>query len=353
MTPSVQLESNNLVYHKRDLSQDPSVSDCTDNESQSSHSPSITRSTSETSSHSRANSPATNLQQLPYLRFECGCEQCSVYDYISGKICPNPKQLPFPKLEVSQIPPEEIDFLEEELTQQTKSIYLEFCSLVMDTFKQLRESVDHTELISYLKVALKPNWYSPYVRSASKSLNKLEEIYPSDLPEYLIDKYYCSWFDYELIKHLRKRYLFPSLTDEDKALSDYKECLRCYISRRCFIYFHNTGPLPKNHTAVVCKIDSNYSKLTREVIKHFKYVFTKIIGASKYHLAFMKAKKGCTELSFGAPPYFREITKLSKYQVSQLKDHGFLEVTIDGRELLPNMTHGATGSENSIVGDGH
>ena len=180
-------------------------------------------------------------------------------------------------------------------------------------------------------------------------IEKLENVNPLDLSEYLIDNYYCSWFDYELIKHLRKHYLFPSLANEDKALSDYKECLRCYVSHRCFIYFHNTGPLPKNHIEVVCKIDSSYDKLTRKVIGHIKYVFTKIIGLSKYHLTFIKAIKGCTELTFGAPPYFSEVIKLSKYQVSQFKDHGFIEVTIDGRKLLPSTTHEATGIINSFT----
>ena len=171
MAPSEYLSANS-AFKKRALVQKLSDSDLSDTTPQSSHSPSVARSTSETKSHSGANSPATNSQQLPYLRFECGCEQCSVYDYISGKTCPNPKELPFPKLEVilSQLPPEEIELIEEELSQRTRSIYFNFCSLVIDTFKQLKECVDYSELISHLKVVLKPNWNSPYVCSASKSL---------------------------------------------------------------------------------------------------------------------------------------------------------------------------------------
>ena len=339
-TPSVKTQS---VYRRRALSREPSDFDLSSDESQSSHSPYVARSTSETSSLSGSNSPASDSQQLPYLQFECGCEKCSVYDYISGKICPNPKQLPFPKLEVSQIPPEEIEFIEEELRDRTRSIHFKFCSLVSDTFKELSKNVDHSELMSHLKICLKSNWVAPYAHSALKSLRVLKDVNFSDLPEHLMDMCYCSWFDYGLIKYLRQRYLFPSVADEDKALNDYKECLRCYVSQRCFIYFHNTGPLPKKCIEVKCKVDIQYGKLSRRLIKHLKHVFTKVIGASKYHLVFMRAKKGCTELTFGAPLYFDEITKLSKHQVSQLKDHGFIQVTINERNLLQFKDHESSG----------
>ena len=336
-------QSTSSVNRRRTLIQEFSHSDPSDDESQSSHSPSIARSTSETSSHSRANSPASDSQQSSYLQFECGCEQCSVYDYISGNICPNPKQLPFPKLKVSQFPPEEIKFIEEELRDQTRSIHFKFCSLVSNTFKELSKNVDHAELISHLKICLESNWISPYAHSASKSLKVLEDVKFSDLPKHLMDRCYCSWFDYGLIKHLREHYLFPSVSDEDKALKNYKEYLRCYVRQRCFIYFHNTGPLPKNCIEVVCKVDLQYGELCQKLIDHLKHVFTKIIGASKYHLVFMRAKKGCTELTFGAPPYFSEIIKLSKYQVSQLKDHGFIQVTINERNLLQCKDHQGSG----------
>ena len=129
--------------HSISFSREPSASDLSD-ESQSSKPPSAVDSLSE------ANSSETNLQQLSYIRFECGCGKCSVYDYISGKICPNPKELPFPKLDVSDIPPQEIEYIEEELRYQSISLYREFCYLVVDTFEKLRDRVDFSDLISYL-----------------------------------------------------------------------------------------------------------------------------------------------------------------------------------------------------------
>ena len=330
MTPNMQPQSTNTVYHNRRVIQEPSVSDLYEDESQSSYSLSVARSTSETSSPSGANSPATDSQQSSYLRFECGCEQCSVYDYISGKVCPNPKVLPFPKFEIFQLPPEEIELIEEGLRDRTRSIHFKFCSLISNTFKELSKKVKYPELLSFLKLCLT----SPCSRSATESLDELDNVDNTNLPKYLMDRCYCSWFDYSLIKHLREHFLHPNQTDDDKALSDYKECLRCYVSQRCFIYFHNTGPLPKDCIEVICKVDLQYSELSEDKIKKLKLAFTNIIEASKYHLVFMSAKEGCTELTFGAPPYFSEITCLSELQISQLKDLGILKVTINGRKLL-------------------
>ena len=340
VTSSVQPQST-TDFCRSAPSQELSVSG---NESQPTQSPNLSK---ENSSHSGANSPATNSQQCLNLRFECGCDQCSVYDHIRGKICPNQRELPFPKLGESPISSVDIDLIEELLIKRTRSIHGDFCILVFDTFKDLKKATEVTELISFLKALLKSKWYSQCRQSASKSIDVLEAVEPSGLPGYLIDNY-CSWFDYDLIELLRKRYLFPSGADEDKALSHYKECLRCYVSQRCFMHF-DTVPLSKNHTKVKCKIDSQYDKLSPELITHLKCVFTNMIGESKYSLVFIKAKRGCTELTFGAPPYFSEISKLSKYQLSHLKAHGFIQVTINGRILLQNKGSGRVSLQFSHV----
>ena len=163
----------------------------TDHRSHSSQSSSVVQPRSETSSVTEATSPAINSQESSYLRFECGCDQCSVYDYISGKICPNPKELDFPKIKVFDMPPEEMKRIEKGLSKRTKLLHFKFCSLVTDTFKDLKKNVDYTELISHLKICLS----SPYESSASDT-NMLDNINLFDIPKLLMDKCYCSWFDY-------------------------------------------------------------------------------------------------------------------------------------------------------------
>ena len=332
----LQFQSTSNVA--RAPSQEPSTSDLSD-DSDSSQPP------SGVGQQSGGNSSSTSLQQVSYLLFECGCGQCSVYNYISGKVCPNPKQLPFPKLKVSAIPPEEIEYIEEDFCRQSISICRRFYGLVCDTFTELQKRVEDSELISYLRLALKPKWYLQASLSSSKDIDKVENVKPCDLPEYLIDRNYCSWFDYDLIEDLRQRYLFSKVTDKDKALSDYKEHLRCYVNQRCFIYLHDTGPWPKTQVEVKVKLDLEFGKLCQQLIKHLKYAFAKTIGAPTYHLAFKTVQEGCTELIFGGPPYFSEIKMLHKYQIRQLRDHGFFQVTIHGQKLLQGAAQ-----EDSLTG---
>ena len=283
------------------------------------------------SDHATESVSSLGSQLVPRLQFECGCGQCTVYGFITGETCPNPKAFPFPKLEVYGIPSDDIDYIEMELLHQSTKLHRSFCELVMDTFNHMLErSVDIQKLIIYLKYILKRKWYFPSTSSqVSDCLDGLESF--DDIGIYLTKQQYCSWFDYELIEHLRTKYLFAS---SDSVLDDYKAKFKLYVSQRCFIYLHDEGPWPKHQVKVKCKLDFKYEQLSHAVIKHLKYVFAKILGSPNYHVCFKQARQGCTELVFGAPPYFREIRQLSKYQKSQLKAHGFLKVIIMEQNLL-------------------
>ncbi len=205
---------------------------------------------------------------------------------------------------------------------------------MLDTFSEMQErSVNTQKLIVYLKLILKPKWYFPSTSSlAVDCLGDLERF--DDIGVHLTKQQYCSWFDYELIEHLRNKYLFTSMTSSDSVLDDYKAKFKSYVSHRCFVFLYDEGPWPKHQVKVKCKVDFQYDQLSHTVIKHLKYVFADILGSPNYHLCFKQAREGCTELVFGAPPYFREISQLSKYQKSQLKAHGFLKVIIMEQNLL-------------------
>ena len=283
------------------------------------------------SDHTTESVSSLGSQLVPRLQFECGCGQCTVYGFITGETCPNPKAFPFPKLEIYGIPSDDIDYIEMELLHQSKILHRSFCELVMDTFSEmLTKSVDIQKVIVYLKLLLKPKWYLP--SSSSQVVDCLDDLETfDDIGVHLTKQQYCSSFDYELIEDLRKKYLFAS---SDSFLDDYKTKFKVYVSQRCFIYQHDEGPWPKHQVKVKCKLDLEYNQLSHTVIKHLKYVFANILGSPNYHLCFKQAREGCTELIFGAPPYFGEIHQLSKYQKSQLKAHDFLKVIIMEQNLL-------------------
>ena len=267
-----------------------------------------------------------------------------MYSYVSGKICPKPKQSPFPKFAVPEISEEEIEYIEEEFSHQSELLHDRFCRLVIDTFNRIEErSIEVADVLHYLKLRFKPKWYLLLEISIDKISDNFENISTfHQLSEHLLDKKYCSCFDYDLIEHIRDYYLFSVVTEEDQVLSDYKKYFKCYVNRRCFMYQHDTSACPSNQVEVKCKLDCEYHKVCQELIKHLKYIFAKTVGVPPYHLAFKTAKEGCTELTFRAPIYFGEIQKLSKYQIFQLQNHGFLKVNICGRILL--QTHKGIGN---------
>ncbi len=275
----------------------------------------------------------TGSHQVPHFQFECGCGQCSVYGFITGETCPNRKAFPFPKLEMYGIPSDDIAKIEKKLNQQTTNLHRHFCDLVLKTFSEIEKFVDINKLIVYLKMILKRKWYFP--STSSQIVDCWDDLKSfDDIALYLTKQQYCSWFDYELIEHLRSKYLFTTITSSDSVLDDYIAKFKSYASQRCFIYLHDEGPWPKNQVKVQCKVDSEYNQLSKDLISHLKCVFADILGSPNYHLCFKQVREGCTELVFGAPPYFGEISQLSKYQKSQLKAHGFLKVTIMEKDLL-------------------
>ncbi len=266
-------------------------------------------------------------QQVPRLQFECGCGKCTVYGFITGETtCSNPKAFPFPKLAVPGILSDDIGYIEYKLEQQSTEVNRHFSKLVLKTFIEIpKRSVDLHDFIVYLKLILS---------TSSEAEDCLDHLVRFDqIGVYLKTQQYCSWFNYELIEHLRKEYLF-TIPNNDSDLNEYKTKFKTYVSQRCFIYLRDEGPWPKHQVKVKFKIDSEYDKLSHTVIKRMKGIIVDVLGTPKYHLCFKEAKEGCTELVFGAPPYFGEIHQLSQYQKSQLKAHGFLKVTIMEQTLL-------------------
>ena len=301
--------------------------------------PSVSESNDETETTStQSPSEDTNSSlslKRSYLRFLCGCGKCSVLDYVSGKQCLNPKQLPFPKLglsdNLSDLVPD-IDIFEQSLLEQSREMYLKFVDLLMGTFQALDRSItSFREVKDYVVVLFQHQWYFPktHCRDVIGSLENVETF--QELRDYLHCNY-CSWFNYDLIKCLREKFLF--VCTQDQHLSDYEADFKRYVHNRCFLCLHDVGPSPDNHVEVKCKVDEEFTKMSGELIRHLKLQFTKIIGISDYHLTFKEARDGCTELFFRAPTYIQNLKRLSRFQKYKLKEHKFIEVRVGDQCLF-------------------
>ena len=148
---------------------------------------------------------------------------------------------------------------------------------------------------------------------------------------------YCSWYNYELLSALRKRFLFSQLED-DKSLVDYELLFKEYVKRRCFLYSDDLGPQPQIETvSVTCKIDVDFAIITDDQIKELRLLFIECLQSllSSYTFTLKHVKKGCTELVFRAPTWIiKYIPTLTPEQAQLLRENKFIEVTVGDRNIL-------------------
>lgn len=284
-------------------------------------------------STSEDTSSVSSIKQT-YLRFVCGCGKCTVLDYATGKVCPNQRQLPFPKLGFSEVLTEDIisdiDLFEHTLRERSRDMHVKFVSVMFKTTKELsNREIDLDEVKYYLELLLEPKglfslqYKTDEVKGSLYATQTFQELI------LYLHKHFCSWFNYEPIKYLRREFLHKF--SEDELIDDYERHFEQYVSQRCFLFLDDIDPAPPNHVDVVCKVDTEFTQMSYELIGHLKFEFTKIIGLSKHALTFKGAREGCTELIFRAPPYTQQLESLVTYQINRLRAHEFIQVKIAGQ----------------------
>ncbi|XP_064395955.1 uncharacterized protein LOC135342984 isoform X6 [Halichondria panicea] len=274
-----------------------------------------------------------------YVCFACGCDRCCLLDRVLGKKCPNQKQYPFPKIGLSQELSDDVmcdlNEFKESLLNQSRRIHGMFLELMTHTFETLKKKKVDIEKVKYYLRSLFPlDWRFLAILSQeevnlSGDFNSVQDFYKLS---YFLQERYCTWYNYDLIARLRKKFLYR--WRKDSKLENYESSFKDIVYRRCFLYLDNGGKTPKYQTEVVCKIDIDYKELSQPLIEHLTSVFANAIGLGKYHLVFKKVIEGCTELVFRAPQYIMKLKKLSPYQVRSLREHNIIAVRISDRYLF-------------------
>ena len=212
----------------------------------------------------------------------------------------------------------------------------EFCNLFLETFDKLADKFEFSKVKSYIQSLLTPRVIYTQIYKHPLSDDKLEKISQcSSLSQYLQTNY-CSWYNYELLSALRKRFLFSQLED-DESLVDYELLFKKYVKRRCFLYSDDLGPQPEIETvSVTCKIDVDFAVITDDRIKELKLLFVESLQnlLSSYILTLKHVKEGCTELVFRAPTWIKYIPTLTPGQAQLLRENRFIEVTVGDQNIL-------------------
>ena len=284
-------------------------------------------------SHSSA-VPILNVKAT-YIRFACGCNRCSILDYVFGRKCPNQNEFPFFKIGFSEEMSDltyDINMFKQSLLDQSREMHVMFADLMFDTFESLADlHYDIEKVKHYLELLFRPSWYFPQVsrEAISGVLSSVQDFTSLSL---FLQERYCTWYDYGLLLRLRKKFIY-ALT-EDLKIKEYESAFEDFVYRTCFLYLNNVGETPRYQTVVICKVDIDFNKISQPQIDHLTHVFTKIIGLSKYHLLFNEVRKGCTEIVFRAPHYITELKILSAFQSRSLREHDIIAVKIGDRYLF-------------------
>ena len=304
------------------------------------------------------------------MKISCECGQCTLLDYISGeKECADSKPpkikiwTPDPPYDENRVTLTELSYrtFKTALLKQTQGMHNLFCSLLDDTFTMLEERVKFNQVKSFTQKLLTPGmYYKPlYKSSADKCLDKITGY--EKLCQFLQDNY-CSWFNYEIIETLRKKYLFSDGGSGDEKLLNYKHKFLQYVGRRCFIYVDDFGTPPQEIETVKIsfKMDIDIDEITYEQISSARLLFITCLKSSssqlsKYILTLKNLQEGCTKLVFRAPEYVENIPALTQQQIFYLKENKFLEVIIGNkRQFMVNfIVHSSSKAFNYRISHMH
>ena len=302
-------------------------------------------------SDSDSDEASTTVPSLPdkrYVRFKCGCGNCSLTKYIKGtNHCLSSDHSELPQFRVwipkqpDEVTPEDMDYSMFIAVSKRMSaeINTKFVSLLIDTFDMLnrKQGVAYTltDVKKFIKALFRPPAHKYFSRVYIASISgKLREVKTFEELRKYLHRNYCSWFNYELIAVVRKRFLFNA-AEQDEEMNTYKKTLKQFLNRRCFLYLNDVGPSPHgDHTQVVCKVDIDFQKLHPKQIEELRLLVTEHLDMPKYSITLKRVREGCTELVFRAPACLEELDQLRPDQILELRENKFLEITIGGRPLL-------------------
>ena len=139
----------------------------------------------------------------------------------------------------------------------------------------------------------------------------------------LLQDNFCSWYNDALISALRRKFLYPEI---DEGIIEYKNLLKQYVRRRCFLFLNDVGPQPQEMemVPVTCIIDVDFELMSQAEIEKLKL---KVIECLTIHDCILILKS--IKEVFEAPTWTGNMSTLAESQVCSLN--------IDERKLLTKV----------------
>ena len=270
--------------------------------------------------------------------YGCGCGNCSVIDFVSGK-CRKPllTASTFPFLNTQGMSVNDIKRLSSKLHADFQDINYKYADLTADVRKSLESRNITPEELSFVLMDLRvyPHLHDdsqPMFGDRYKELRSAENV--GKIFEIMRD--YCSFFSHKIIEFIVKKLG----TDEDKEkLAQYKRDFQEYCKRNVFEcpYFSTKSP---KFADLVMKVDIKMLKkqYTLEAQEEFEDNVVAILGIANHNLKLCSVRDGCLLMTYQIPPAAEDaILSLKPKQIVDLRELGIIHMTCRDIQVLDSQ----------------
>ena len=218
-----------------------------------------------------------------------------------------------------------------------------FVRFVADTFQRLMQSKVHfSDVRQHIKRLVRFGMYVEPVQTPNSKLTTpccIKDTTNYEELEDILCQNYCSWFNYDVLKEIREKFLFDD-ANEDDALKCYEDEFFSYCKRRCFESPLKLHPEPDSPhmKSLVFKIDEHFESCTLEKVDHMTTTVARIVNIPHYAIYVKSVREGCIEVSCYVLPQYAEIHQLDEKQMSELRTHKITSFKIENREILSVST---------------
>ena len=261
-----------------------------------------------------------------FLRFECACGECTIYDHFESKKC-SKRANQYPYLEVRGEPYE--SDIEIYLVEQTEIMRDSFVNLMQDTRFQLQASTTtpYGEIQAYIKLLVAGKAEYDKIKYARNLL---------ELQDALIETC-CSWFNHGIIAKIRKNFLHKN--ERDNILEKYTQHFDTYCKRRCFespamLHLEKKSSTESTSQTLVFKVERDFYATTLTDILQVKRALAKILHCEPHAINVCTVKEGCIEVHCHILP-IGAISDISTQQIVELKQLDIISFKLEGEELMP------------------
>lgn len=286
---------------------------------------------------SKDSTPSATAEE-PKSSYGCGCGNCSVIDFVSGK-CPKP--LPsasmFPFLNIQGMSVHDIKRLSSKLHRDFQDINEKYADLTTDVRKSLESRITPEEL-SHVLMDLRVFTHlhddsQPMFGDRYKELRSAKNI--GEVFEIMRD--YGSFFSHNIIEFIVKKLG----TDEDKEkLTQYKQDFHEYCKRHVFEcpYFSTKSP---KFPDLVMKVDMKVlqNQYTLEAQGEFEYKVVAVLGIAKHALKLCSLSEGCLLMTYQIPAAAEHtIHSLKPKQIVDLTQLGIVHLKCRDTQVFDSQT---------------